>query len=178
MAEEVWYEKAMSDWQCSLNDAIERKRRKVFPQFFDIARNLISALMETLEGGDSGSFDGEPDRHKITAALHLSNIVGSEVLSPPVSRKIGDPIPEPNHKPVLDIDLPVWVRESTTPGHYHLIIDKEMPWDDYKRLLNVMCDVGILEPGFVKAAISRGASWIRTPWTEKLKEADNAEQSF
>lgn len=49
------------------------------------------------------------------------------------------------HRPVLDIDLPVKVVPSTTEGHFHLYIDKEMPWSDYVELLEVMAKVGILE---------------------------------
>lgn len=163
-------EATVTDHCEALSDAVKRKREKVFQSFFAIAREQISATMATLAGGTSKEFDGEPDRHKITTYLHESNIVGSEVIKPPVSRKIGDPIPEETHRPVLDVDLPVWVRESSTPGHYHLIIDKEMPWSDYAAVVRVLGDVGILEEGFVKASIARRGSWIRTPWTRKDEE--------
>lgn len=149
-----------------LFDAQSRLRRSFYPDFFVAAKGLISAFMETLAGGDSNSFDGEPDRKKILVPLGEANIVGSELIS--------REDPEYSiHKPVLDIDMPLWVKESTTPGHFHLIIDKEMTWRDYRKLLITMQEVGILEKGFVDAAISRKASWIRTPWTQKEKDDDD-----
>lgn len=152
-----------------LFDAQSRLRRSFYPDFFVAAKGLISAFMETLAGGDSNSFDGEPDRKKILVPLGEANIVGSEMVAQDIfgneeSRK---------HKPVLDIDMPLWVKESTTPGHFHLIIDKEMTWQDYRKLLITMQEVGILEKGFVDASISRKASWIRTPWTQKEKDDDD-----
>lgn len=160
-----------------LEAALRRRKLKYFPQFFAIAKDLISAKMESLDGGDSGSFDGEPDRHKILAPLYDSNIVGSEVDHGPFTDN-GDDWDErihTRHKPVLDIDLPIWARESTTPGHWHLIIDKEMTWEQYARLLNVLWEVGILEKGFYDAAISRGGSWIRVPWVKKKTEQNDGQ---
>lgn len=166
----------MNDWKCSLQEALSRRREKEFPQFLSIAKNLVSATMKTLEGGDSNSFSGEPDRKKIYSPLTESNIVGSQIWGTESPYNAAFPDDFELHKPVLDIDLPCWLKESTTPGHFHLIIDKEMSWSEYKRLLRVMCDVGILEDGFVAAAISRKASWIRTPWTQKITGENAKEQ--
>lgn len=158
-----------------LREARDRLQRKAWPKFYEMASNLVSALMATLEGGDSGSFDGEPDRAKIYAPLSDSNIVGSKVGEKRYEHSVFANNPgdwykyrgEPLHKPVLDIDLPIWAHESTTPGHWHLIIDKEIPETAYFNLLDAMYEAGIMEKGFVDAAKSRGASWIRTPWTKK-----------
>lgn len=149
-----------------LKEARDRIQRSAFPKFYEMAKHLVSAHMATLEGGDSGSFDGEPDRSKIYAPLSDSNIVGS-ICTGTFDWSETEFPDRQLHRPVLDIDLPLWVSESTTPNHYHLIIDKEMTWTQYKKLLDVMEEVGILEPGFVSAAEARGASWIRTPWTIK-----------
>lgn len=71
------------------------------------------------------------------------------------------------HRPTLDLDMPVKVYPSETPGHHHLVIDHPMPWDDYRRLLEVMADVGLLERGYVNASIGRGHTSIATrPWKE------------
>lgn len=158
-----------------LKEARDRIQRSAFPKFYEMAKNLVSAHMATLEGGDSGSFDGEPDCSKIYAPLSDSNIVGSLVGEKVYEHSIFGNNPEnwwkskgeKMHKPVLDIDMPIWAHESTTPGHWHLIIDKEIPETAYFNLLDAMYEAGILEEGFVKAAIARGASWIRTPWTIK-----------
>ena len=86
------------------------------------------------------------------------------------------------HKPVLDIDFEAALVPSTTEGHYHLILDKEMSWADYEKLLHVLGEVGILEPGYVKAALRRKATWIRAPWSKKppveIIEEEPAEEIF
>ncbi len=71
------------------------------------------------------------------------------------------------HKPVLDIDMSVKIFPSTTEGHFHLYIDKEMPWEDYCKLMDVMAEVGILEQGYVNASRQRGYSAVRLPWIKK-----------
>lgn len=72
------------------------------------------------------------------------------------------------HKPVLDVDLPCALVPSTTPGHFHLYIDKEMPWNDYIQLLDILAWLGIVEPGYVNAAKSRGATFVRAPGVKKV----------
>ena len=71
------------------------------------------------------------------------------------------------HKVVLDIDMPAVLLESSTPGHHHLYIDHEMTWENYKRLLNVMAEVGLLEPGYVGASETRKHTALRLPWVRK-----------
>jgi hypothetical protein len=83
------------------------------------------------------------------------------------------------HKPVLDIDVPVEIQPSSTPGHFHLAIDKEMTWQQYERLLDILVEVGIVEPGFAAASISRGYSAVRLPWVKKEdagREAENLQE--
>lgn len=75
------------------------------------------------------------------------------------------------HRPVLDIDLPVAVIPSSTPGHSHLYLDKEMPWDTYQELLRALEAAGIVEPGYVSASIERQYTSVRLPWIRKTKEA-------
>lgn len=74
------------------------------------------------------------------------------------------------HVVALDIDAPVEVYPSSTPGHFHLYINKPMPWDDYLQLLSLMAKVGLLEPGFVLASIVRGFSALRLPWVKKERK--------
>jgi len=72
------------------------------------------------------------------------------------------------HMPVLDIDrIPVRVVESTTPGNYHLYIDKPMPWWQYQDLLRALAAAGILETGWVDACIKQGATFVRKPGVKK-----------
>lgn len=71
------------------------------------------------------------------------------------------------HKPILDIDFPVKAIGSSTPGHFHLYIDKEMPWYDYELLLRAMTVVGLLEPGYLDASLKRKHTSVRLPWVRK-----------
>lgn len=71
------------------------------------------------------------------------------------------------HRPFLDIDFRAELIPSTTPGHFHLYLDKEMSWPKYRRLLNVLAEVGILERGYVNASIDREYTSVRLPWVKK-----------
>lgn len=82
--------------------------------------------------------------------------------------------PKELHTPVLDIDLPAMLVPSTTPDHYHLYIDAPMSWENYVKLLDVMAEVGILQPGYVAASKARGFTAVRLPWIKK--EVNNGTQ--
>lgn len=66
------------------------------------------------------------------------------------------------HMPAIDIDLPVRVVESSTPGHYHLFIDKEVEQEHYWQILRALYEAGIVERGFYELSVARGASFLRT----------------
>lgn len=85
-----------------------------------------------------------------------ANSVGSKVL-----------MTSNMHKPVLDLDMDVLVVPSSTMGHQHLYINRELTWHDYSLLLNVLGHVGILQAGYVRASHARSESFLRTPWTRK-----------
>ncbi len=65
------------------------------------------------------------------------------------------------HAPVLDIDYPARLIPSSTPGHYHLYLDREIPWGRYQLVLWVLSLAGLIEPGFFRAAIARGMTFAR-----------------
>lgn len=71
------------------------------------------------------------------------------------------------HAPVLDIDFPVSVVPSSTPGHFHLYIDAPMGWEVYRTLLEALRDAGILQWGFVENSIIQKQSSLRVPWVRK-----------
>ena len=74
------------------------------------------------------------------------------------------------HKPVLDIDFPAQLVPSSTPGHFHLYLDKEMIWPVYRKLLEALADAGVIQEGCARHAIRRGASHARLP--EKPKHLE------
>lgn len=72
------------------------------------------------------------------------------------------------HCPVLDFDVPALLVPSSTVGNSHLYIRKPMPWHHYTMLLQTLSYVGILEEGYVGAALERhNETYVRTPWTRK-----------
>lgn len=91
-----------------------------------------------------------------------ANIMTSEVQDGPDFLGSG-----PLHAPVIDLDLPCVLLASTTPGHFHLIIDKAITWDNYLSILYAMVRAGIVEEGFLNSSKSRGYTAIRLPWVKK-----------
>lgn len=71
------------------------------------------------------------------------------------------------HRPVLDIDIPIKVVPSSTPGHSHLFIDVAMTWEDYEKLLWALAAAGIVEEGYVHASVRRGHTSVRLPHVRK-----------
>lgn len=74
------------------------------------------------------------------------------------------------HTVMLDIDFPVRVIPSSSPGHYHLYIDRVVEHDKYFALLEALVGAEILEPGYVEASRARGATHLRLPWVKKGQE--------
>lgn len=74
--------------------------------------------------------------------------------------------------PLLDLDCVHEYRASPTPGHGHLLIDVPMTWRQYRRLLKMLGRLGILEPGYVRAALKRKHNEVRLPGVEKKAKRD------
>lgn len=73
-----------------------------------------------------------------------------------------------DHRPVLDIDVPMRYVPSTTQGHGHLYIDLDLTWDQYAELLKVLARCGIIEDGYLYASLEREATFVRLPWVRKV----------
>ncbi len=101
-----------------------------------------------------GSDTSKPGNYTLVNTEKDANLIGSLTKSG-------------NHAPVLDIDFPARLIPSSTKGHFHLYLDKEMSWKDYEKLLNVLSDVGILERGYARVSIQRAMSSVRLPWVKK-----------
>lgn len=78
-----------------------------------------------------------------------------------------DPKANPIHYPVLDIDRPCVLVESSTPGHYHLYIDVAVGDGAYWAMCEAMAEAQILQPGYVAASKRRGYTSVRLPWIRK-----------
>lgn len=70
-------------------------------------------------------------------------------------------LPNGNHAPVIDIDLPCRLVASKTPGHFHLYIDKEMTWGQYSNLLDALKYAGVVEPNYVTVSKKRRMTNVR-----------------
>lgn len=74
------------------------------------------------------------------------------------------------HRPVLDIDMPVVLMPSSTPGHHHLYLNTvALTWDKYAALLDVLADCGIIEQGYADASIRRGQTVVRRPGVPRIE---------
>ena len=59
--------------------------------------------------------------------------------------------------------------ESSTPGHFHLLIGHPISWEKYLVIMQAMLTAGILQQGYVDHAIERKAAFVRTLWSKKIK---------
>jgi len=90
------------------------------------------------------------------------------VLSPDRgANTVSSLLPNGQHAPCIDLDLPAHLVPSSTPGHFHLYVDAAVDWDRYLVLLDALCSAGLVEPGFVASARRRGFSLLRLPGVRK-----------
>lgn len=69
--------------------------------------------------------------------------------------------------PVLDMDFPCHLYPSETEGHFHLFLDKGLTWKEYRDLLEVLANTGLLEKSFVKQGILHMDTYVATkPWKD------------
>lgn len=72
--------------------------------------------------------------------------------------------------PELRFDVPMTIVPSTTPGHHHLYLEHEMPWEHYRRFLRALGAVDILEQGYVAAAERREMTMLVKPGMKNPKK--------
>jgi len=125
-------------------------------------------------------YDGE---HVFVEDLRAADVVTSWTgerddvnVKPGQERPLEDLLrmPETYHRPVLDIDFDAALIPSTSADHHHLYLDKVLTWTQYVRLLEVLAEVGIIEPGYRDASIAREYTSVRLPWVTKALPADPA----
>lgn len=71
------------------------------------------------------------------------------------------------HAVLLDLDVPHWLIESSTPGHSHLYVDVQVREKDYFELLDALAKCGIIETGYARASKMKGGTFLRLPWVKK-----------
>lgn len=96
-------------------------------------------------------------RKKIAEAdLDRANLVSSE-------------LPNGLHAPVIDLDFEVHLLPSSTPGKYHLYIDKHITWEQYESLLTGFYMAGLIEAGWYNNALQDKRTYLRLPHVKKPK---------
>lgn len=162
---------------------LEGHRRGKFREFFALVDKydlqtgdiLFEANPEDSSGDGRDPFNTEklieekPAPHANSFSSRIRRIVKSVRYdaNPGPTIDYREPTHDEKHLPIFDIDFPVLVIPSSTPGHNHLIIDRPMSESHYMSLLNVMANVGIVQEGYQRASLKRKAAWLRTPWTKK-----------
>jgi hypothetical protein len=132
-----------------------------------IGRTL--AWKERLKDNDN-TYDGPTKPHtmaEVDRKWDPQHFMGPGSKPKPDANLISSLLENGMHAPAIDIDLPAHLVPSSTPGHFHLYFDKEMPWKDYEKLLKVMADVGLVEKGFYSQAVKFQQTYLRLPHVKK-----------
>lgn len=79
--------------------------------------------------------------------------------------------PQERHMIALDVDVPVQVYPSSTPGHSHLYIEKPVTQVEMMRVVGLLAQLGIVEDGYAEASAERGYTCLRLPWVRKRRRA-------
>jgi hypothetical protein len=117
--------------------------------------NVLQLVVElNTYDGNSGRYNTEdPELAQVTTSM----VAGTE----------NGPVEERMHRPVLDLDLPARLVPSSTPGHFHLYLDVQVPHSTYMTLLLALSAAGIIERGYCDASRERGYTAVRLPWVRK-----------
>ncbi len=70
------------------------------------------------------------------------------------------------HKVVLDIDIPAALYESSN-GNHHLFIDKTLTREQYKKVVDVLTEVGILNKFHKDHFDEKKGTYVFAPWVDK-----------
>jgi hypothetical protein len=92
-----------------------------------------------------------------------ANLIGSRITR---RRFPGIPVGD-THLPVIDLDFSAYLEASTSPGHYHLYLNRDVSWWRYKKVLKAMYKAGLIEKGFYRLSVKRGQTFVRRPGVRK-----------
>ncbi|QNN99734.1 hypothetical protein PBI_ROPE_75 [Mycobacterium phage Rope] len=155
---------------------------KAFQKALETLRGWENVHSAVVDFGLGDSASRELPHHKVvTDNVPLddgANAIGSYVVGTAPVHEIVHPFDdrirgariyksEGKHRVLLDLDCPHVYVPSSTPGHGHLIIDVPQDWNTYKRLLQLLGDMGILQYGYVDASFKREETWLRAPGVPK-----------
>jgi hypothetical protein len=144
----------------------------------------LVAFKVTHWGSDSSAPDQTP--REPVEDLNEAHVISSLMKRQPkdahgfsdilIESGLNPDIVETRHQVAVDVDHPVHLVESSTPGHFHLYV--EIPYgieqSVYFEWLRASAKIGLLEPGYVEASIARGHSDLRLPWVTKAETPPTA----
>lgn len=94
-----------------------------------------------------------------------------EHMYPPVvvtdANLISSILPDGRHLPVVDIDYPVRLIESSGTDRWHLLIDRPMTTWQLRWMMLGLAVAGVVEWSYCRAVWVDGMAFVRTPWTWK-----------
>lgn len=99
--------------------------------------------------------------------------------NPDVANLISSRIDEKGkiHKPILDLDIPIRLEPSSTPGHHHLYIDVDVSWPRYAAMLTGLYLAGVIEMGFWVWSLRRKGTFVRKPGIKKT-DSENTKSEY
>lgn len=104
-----------------------------------------------------GYYSWEYDqRYKVPRGSEKAKLVSSSIEAAPDL-----------HAPCLDLDYGATLVPSSTPGHFHLYLNKAIAWRDYKRVLRALSKAGLIEADWAAASIQQQATFLRLPGEAK-----------
>lgn len=69
--------------------------------------------------------------------------------------------PGRHHQPIIDLDTPHRIVESTTPGNHHLYLDTEISSWRWRLLMVALYLAKVIEPGNFWWSMRRGSNFVR-----------------
>ena len=72
------------------------------------------------------------------------------------------------HRPAIDVDVPVRLIPSSTEDHWHLYFPTiSLTWEQYEVLLEALVKVGIVQENYLKHSRERKQTLLRLPHVKK-----------
>lgn len=71
------------------------------------------------------------------------------------------------HMPIIDLDFDFEIRESSTPGHFHLLLNTPVSNTKFVVLMLVLWWTGVVEMGYAVWSIRRMGNFARVPGVTK-----------
>jgi hypothetical protein len=108
---------------------------------------------------------------------YVSENVHKTVDSPDAANLISSKMKgSSKHKVILDLDFEAALLPSSTPGHHHLYLNKELTHDQMEQLLFTLHDVGIIAGGNMNQWMKFKAQFLRLPWIRKSENATKLDE--